>query len=152
MMLASFLCILFGVYPQLLYAYLPYPVDYHPYTAYHLVESVQYLSFTFIGFWLLRHKFKRERHITLDMDWFYRRPAPAVNYLFVTVPDMIFGWFEDTSWAVSQYLAGAFRKPAQWINPFTSKSTPSTTYSPETGLVLGLVLLSIIVAGLFLMI
>jgi multicomponent Na+:H+ antiporter subunit D len=54
MALAAFFCTLFGVYPSLLYGYLPFAVNYDPYTLYHLTESVQILTFTFIAFWILR--------------------------------------------------------------------------------------------------
>jgi multicomponent Na+:H+ antiporter subunit D len=34
--IAAFLCIFLGVYPKPLYDILPYPVDYIPYTAFHV--------------------------------------------------------------------------------------------------------------------
>jgi multicomponent Na+:H+ antiporter subunit D len=51
---------------------LPYPVDYHPYTAYHLSETMQILLFTALGFFLLLKKLAPEPTISLDLDWFYR--------------------------------------------------------------------------------
>lgn len=39
MVVTAFSCILFGVYPGLLFAILPIPVDYHPFTAGHLIET-----------------------------------------------------------------------------------------------------------------
>ena len=39
MVVTAFSCILFGVYPVLLFAILPIPVDYHPFTAGHLIET-----------------------------------------------------------------------------------------------------------------
>lgn len=72
MAIASFLCIFIGVYTPYLYNMLPYPVDYHPYSAYHLSESMQILLFTALGFFLLLKKLKPEPVISIDMDWFYR--------------------------------------------------------------------------------
>ncbi|KUG18997.1 MAG: Na(+)/H(+) antiporter subunit D [Methanomicrobiaceae archaeon] len=39
MVVTAFGCILFGVYPALLFAILPIPVDYHPFSAGHLIET-----------------------------------------------------------------------------------------------------------------
>jgi multicomponent Na+:H+ antiporter subunit D len=69
---AAFLCIFIGCYTPYLYNMLPYAVDYHPYTAYHLSESMQILLFTALGFFLLIKKLAPEPTISIDLDWFYR--------------------------------------------------------------------------------
>lgn len=73
MALASIYCIMIGVAPGWLYEMLPYPVDYQPYTAVHVMQSYQILLFTMLGFFLLIKKLKPEPKIGLDLDWFYRR-------------------------------------------------------------------------------
>lgn len=72
MAIASVLCIFIGCYTPYLYAMLPHPVDYHPYTAYHVSETLQILLFTAVGFFLLVKKLEPEPTISLDTDWFYR--------------------------------------------------------------------------------
>jgi hypothetical protein len=47
--------------------------EYHPYTAYHIFETLQILLFTGLGFFLLLKKLVPEPTISLDMDWFYRK-------------------------------------------------------------------------------
>ncbi len=69
---AAFFCIFIGCYTPFLYNMLPYPVDYQPYTAYHVSETMQILLFTALGFFLLVKKLAPEPTISLDMDWFYR--------------------------------------------------------------------------------
>ncbi len=81
--LLAFLCTLFGVYPQLLYQWLPNPMEYRPYTTAHLVETTQLLIFTFVAFWLMRLKVRGETRIALDTDWLYRRLAPGARRLLV---------------------------------------------------------------------
>jgi multicomponent Na+:H+ antiporter subunit D len=61
-----------------LYAYLPYPVDYAPYTARHVMSTLGLLGFTALGFFLLLKHLDPEPSISLDTDWFYRRGLPAV--------------------------------------------------------------------------
>jgi multicomponent Na+:H+ antiporter subunit D len=77
MAITSFLCIFIGCYTPYLYRMLPYPVDYQPYTAYHISETLQILLFTGLGFFLLLKKLVPEPTISLDMDWFYRMGGRA---------------------------------------------------------------------------
>ena len=51
--IAAFLCIAIGVWPDALYGVLPYPVDYHPYTAQHVMTALGILLFTALGFFML---------------------------------------------------------------------------------------------------
>lgn len=78
MLLLAFLCIAIGVVPGPLYAMLPHPVDYVPYTAGHVVAMLQLLLFSGLAFFLLLPLLRRTLTITLDADWLYRRAAPAV--------------------------------------------------------------------------
>jgi multicomponent Na+:H+ antiporter subunit D len=71
--ITSFLCIFIGCYTPYLYQMLPYPVDYQPYSAYHVSETLQILLFTAVGFFLFVKKLVPEPVISLDMDWFYRK-------------------------------------------------------------------------------
>jgi multicomponent Na+:H+ antiporter subunit D len=76
MIVASALCIFIGCYTPYLYKMLPYPTvaaEYHPYTAYHVFETLQILLFTGLGFFLLLKKLVPTPTISLDMDWFYRK-------------------------------------------------------------------------------
>lgn len=98
MAIAAFLCIFIGCYPNYLYNMLPYVTDFHPYTSYHLSETLQLFGFTGLGFCLLIKKFTPRAHksqalmetlrhpyttaghvhqpmtsINLDLDWFYRK-------------------------------------------------------------------------------
>lgn len=72
MAFTSFLCIFIGSYTPYLYRMLPYPVEYHPYTSYHVSETLQVLLFTALGFFLLLKKLEPEAKISLDLDWPYR--------------------------------------------------------------------------------
>jgi len=78
MWIFSFLCLAIGIYPQPLYAILPYPVDYQPYTVGHLVTQFQVLLFAGFAFFVMLKLMRRTLTISLDFDWFYRRVGPAV--------------------------------------------------------------------------
>jgi len=72
------LCILIGVIPGVLYGWLPYPVDYVPYTGGHVGTQFQLLLFAGLAFFLMLPQMKRTLTITLDVDWFYRRAGAAL--------------------------------------------------------------------------
>ena len=72
MVLLSALCILLGVFPNLLYEFLPYPVDYVPYTAGKVLFYLQLLLFSGLAFFLLLPLMKRTLTISLDTDWLWR--------------------------------------------------------------------------------
>jgi len=77
MALTAAACVLIGILPGLLYAQLPYPVDYAPYTVRHVTSTLGLLAFTALGFFLLIRHLDPEPTISLDTDWFYRRGLPA---------------------------------------------------------------------------
>ena len=66
-------CLLIGIFPDLLYSHLPYPVDYVPYTLEHITSTLGMLGFTAFGFFLLLRRLDPETKISLDTDWFYRK-------------------------------------------------------------------------------
>jgi multicomponent Na+:H+ antiporter subunit D len=91
--LTSLLCFVIGVYPDVLYNLLPFATDYHPYTASHLSESLQLLSFTGLVFFLLLGKLGPEEKINLDVDYFYRK---GVGF-FMKFDEKVISVF-DTFW------------------------------------------------------
>ena len=79
MVVAAVACTALGLAPGWLYALLPNGGEgYHPYTVDHVVGSLQLLLGTAVGFWILLKKLDGQRTISLDTDWFYRRPFPVV--------------------------------------------------------------------------
>ena len=72
MLLFAFLCIALGVYPAPLYAILPYPIDYVPYTFAHVVTMLQLLLFAGLAFFVMLPWMQRTLTISLDWDWLYR--------------------------------------------------------------------------------
>jgi multicomponent Na+:H+ antiporter subunit D len=79
--LAAALCVGIGIWPEPLYALLPYPVDYIPYTSGHVLTQLQLLFFAGLAFALLirlRLYPIELRGINVDFDWLYRRFLPAI--------------------------------------------------------------------------
>jgi len=77
----AFLCIFIGVYPEPLYALLPYKVVYQPYTMSHIVGQLQLLCFALLAFVVLMRTGIHPpeiRAVNLDVDWIYRRLIPTL--------------------------------------------------------------------------
>ncbi len=75
------LCLLIGIFPGVLYEILPFAVDYHPYTASHVVTQLQLLIFSALAFTVLNLTglYPPElRSVVLDSDWTYRKALPAL--------------------------------------------------------------------------
>jgi len=90
--IAAFLCVFLGLFPQPLYSILPYPVDYVPYTAAHVVGQLQLLMFGALAFTLLilsGYYPSELRAINLDTDWFYRKGSKLVISFVTGICDRI---------------------------------------------------------------
>ncbi|HZA22422.1 MAG TPA: proton-conducting transporter membrane subunit, partial [Dehalococcoidia bacterium] len=81
MAMAAILSIGIGVYPDVLYQRLPYPVDYQPYTVARVVHSLEFLALAGLGFWLFLERLRPYPVISLDTDWFYRKADQPVRGL-----------------------------------------------------------------------
>ena len=86
MILFASICIGLGVWPEYLYAMLPYEVTYVPYTVTHVVQMLQLLLFSGFAFFIMLPLMKRTLTITLDFDWAYRRFfAILLRRMFTTI-------------------------------------------------------------------
>jgi multicomponent Na+:H+ antiporter subunit D len=77
----AFLCIFIGIYPDPLYALLPYDVAYKPYTMSHVIGQLQLLCFALLAFVILMRTGIHPpeiRAVNLDVDWIYRRLIPTL--------------------------------------------------------------------------
>lgn len=106
MWLFSFLCLAIGIFPQPLYAILPYGVAYEPYTAEHLVTQFQLLLFAGFAFFALLPLMRRTLTISLDFDWFYRRFLKVLSEEFTLKTSATFDRLEQTGLARVHHFIG----------------------------------------------
>jgi len=85
MIFFAVLCLVAGVFPSLLYALLPHPVDYAPYTGTHVAAQLELLLLSALAFFVMLPLMKRAPAISLDTDWFYRR-LPALLGALAAAP------------------------------------------------------------------
>ena len=80
MSIAAVLCIFIGTQPQVLYALLPWDVEYMPYDTTHVLSQLQLLFFSALAFvWLKKQGlYPPELHaINIDAEWLYRKLLPV---------------------------------------------------------------------------
>ncbi|WP_340104928.1 Na(+)/H(+) antiporter subunit D [Rhodohalobacter sp. 8-1] len=148
MSIAAFACIFYGLFPNALYVYLPFDTDYDPFTIYHFVETMQISAMTLAGFWLMKKKLAGELIIALDVDWFYRKAAPATRLVFVNWVDNFFDRVEERVIGTARFLTEKFKNPMTWLNPFTDRSNKADGYSPAMDVVMSFVMLTFIIISI----
>ena len=82
MTIAALLCVGIGVFPQTLYAALPFDVRYTPYDVTHVLTQLQLLLFSALAFvWLNKQGIYPPEldAVHLDVDWTYRRLLPRLS-------------------------------------------------------------------------
>lgn len=107
----AFLNIFIGTFPSFLYDLLPYPVDYKPYTADHVIFQPQILLFSALAFTLLLRAgiYPAEiRSTNIDADWTYRRGYKAVLWIidkpFLGFMNVMKKLFFDTMPGILRYF------------------------------------------------
>lgn len=108
MILFAFLCIALGVYPDPLYALLPYEVNYVPYTAAHIITQLQLLLFSGLAFFVMLDYLKRTPTITLDVDWLWRVAGPEAAHVFAET-------LRSTRAGLNENLNGIQRRTTDWV-------------------------------------
>ncbi len=72
------LCTIYGIFPDLLYRFLPFEMEYHPFTVDHIVQYVQLLGVAMIPFMMYLSHMEPHEQLTVDTDWVYRRPLASL--------------------------------------------------------------------------
>lgn len=134
-------CVLLGVFPSLLYGFLPYEVTYVPYTADHLVTQLQLLLFAGLAFFVTLPLMKRTMTISLDLDFFYRRVGPLLWVLFENTLRKCNDLFN------ARVLIPARRLPESWVRYHGPEGPLARTWPTGSMLLWVTVMLVVILIG-----
>ncbi len=93
MSILAFLCILQGIFPDILYAYLPLPMEhpYVPWTFWNVLQAFLLLGFSGLAFYLLRRVITPHEGLNLDLDFFYR----LIGRLALACISRPLAWLDD---------------------------------------------------------
>lgn len=133
MFIFSFLCLAIGLFPDLLYAILPYEVSYQPYTGEHLASQFQLLLFAGFAFFAFLPMMKRTETISLDTDWFYRRLLARLGT-----------WFFRVYWHLDERMRRQCLRLGERLSVFLYQHVPDgfiMKYKPSSSMVIWVTLL-----------
>jgi multicomponent Na+:H+ antiporter subunit D len=147
MSLGAGLCLLFGLAPELLYGWLPYPVKFSPFEAYPISESLMTLSGGFFAFVLLRKWLYRPGTV-LDLDWMYQKGGQPLRKVVVDTSWSVFGAVDTVVQRMASSMTQWFRgeegtgpTPAQRFHLAQPSIESAIAWIVGTMLVVGLALL-----------
>ena len=136
MILFAALCIGLGVWPEFLYAMLPFPVSYEPYTVPHVFNMLQLLLFSGLAFFLMLPLMRRTLTITLDFDWTYRRLAPRLLH---NIGGVIADIDRGVRWLAMRFVEGAIAAAVRLCGPhaLSARSWPTGASTVWVAVLLG---------------
>ena len=108
---AAALCIAIGLFPQTFYDFLNFTGHYSPYTLNDVIQTMELLVFTGLGFWLMRAAVGPKPTVTLDTDWTYRHAAKPVRALVQEPLERVFFTAEQAVDAVVAWTTLAASSP-----------------------------------------
>jgi multicomponent Na+:H+ antiporter subunit D len=143
MAIAAAFCIGLGVYPDPLYALLPYDVKYDAYSLEHVVTQLQLLMFSALAFTVLMRTgiYPPElKSINLDTDWFYRVPGRHLAQVANQFRSITWQWVADSTVKIATKVHNALYRhhgPEGWFG----RSWPTGTMAFWTTVTLGAVVI-----------
>lgn len=128
--IGAVLCFLYGIYPDLLYRYLPFGVPgYEPFTAAHILSYIEILVVTMIPFMMFLPRMEPHTALSLDTDCLYRKPLYSLisllSALFCALCSAL-----GSAWGVLyEKFMGLTNNPMDFLDakPFRKR----THYNPE---------------------
>ena len=128
--MTAVLCIAYGLMPNLIYRYLPFEMAARPaYTMSGVLLTIEMYGMAIVPFMMYLSKMEPHTAISLDTDWFYRKPFAAIigfvsHGLCALCAALGQGW-----WVLSKEFIGLTENPMDLLDarPFRKR----TRYSPE---------------------
>jgi multicomponent Na+:H+ antiporter subunit D len=135
MILGTAATVAIGVFPEKFYSLMPYKTIVEPYHMGHVLEYIAIFIGGSIPFFLYIRKMKPHDEITIDFDWFYRKPFNNLMLWISRVCESIFKWFAIRSGRTADYLRLHFGDPTLWTQNSRSVRIRNFSFDNENRLV-----------------
>ncbi len=135
MILGTAATVVIGIFPDKFYALMPYKTIVEPYHMGHVLEYVAIFIGGSIPFFLYLKKMKPHDEVTVDFDWFYRRPFNTLIQKISQVIEGIFRWCGIHSGRAAEYLRLHFGDPTLWTKNSSSVRIRNFSFENEDRLV-----------------
>lgn len=124
------LCTAYGIYPDLLYRYLPFDAPaYEPFTVAHILSYVEILGITMVPFMMYLPKMEPHTALSLDTDWFYRKPIAGLINLISNALCALCAALGHAWYVLYKEFMGLTENPMDFLDarPYRQR----TRYNPE---------------------
>ena len=135
MVLGTAATVAIGIFPEKFYSLMPNGTIVEPYHMGHVLEYVAIFIGGSIPFFLYLKKMKPHDEITVDFDWFYRKPFNSLILRISHITDNIFSWFGTHSGRGADYLRTHFGDPTLWTKRSRSARIRNFSFDNENRLV-----------------
>ncbi len=135
MILGTAATIAIGLFPGRFYSLMPHQTMVNPYHLGHVLEYVAIFIGGSVPFFLYLKKMKPHDEITIDFDWFYRKPLNSLILWLARVIESAFKWCEIHSSRMADYLRLHFGDPSLWTKNSRSVRVRNFSFENENRLV-----------------
>lgn len=135
MILGTAATIAIGVFPEKFYELMPYKTVVEPYHMGHVLEYIVIFIGGSVPFFLYLKKMKPHDEVTIDFDWFYRKPFNTLIMWIAKVVESIFRWFGVHSARFTEYMREHLGDPTLWTRNSRSVRIRNFSFENENRLV-----------------
>lgn len=134
-MMGTVMSIVIGLDPDLLYQRLTYHSSVDPFTLPHIMEYVAIILGGSVPFFITLRIMKPHDEISIDFDWFYRRPLVKLVHRISVGIYGIFAWFDKNLLQSVQYFGTRLGDPYQWTRRSGNLRVKSMSFENEDRLI-----------------
>ena len=113
MVIGALLCVVTGILPSMMYQLMPGGTMAHPFAVDHILEYIGLFIGASIPFMVFIKKMAPHDMISLDFDWFYRKPLAFVIFGFSKLVNRFFGKWADYYGRVVKLVQTAMNNPGK---------------------------------------
>ncbi len=124
-------CIILGVYPSLLYRIMPYKISVNPFNISHIAEYIILFAGATLVFWVFRVKMLPHDELSLDFDWFFRKPlAKFVNCVSLGL-NRFTAWADGKSLNFVHFFGDRLGNPYKWTENSKNAAIRNMSFENE---------------------
>lgn len=131
MIIGTLISIVIGLKPDLLYSYMTYQTKVNPFSLDHIGEYIAIFIGGSLPFFVYLEKMKPHDEITVDFDWFYRKPLRWFIAALSKAFNAILTFFDEHSTKTASYLREHFGDPYLWTRKSKNAKIRSMSWENE---------------------
>ncbi|ASS38139.1 proton-conducting transporter transmembrane domain-containing protein [Mogibacterium pumilum] len=131
MIIGALGCVIVGVYPSLLYRIMPYRIDVHPFSVDHVLEYVILFAGATLVFWIFRVKMLPHDELSLDFDWFFRKPMAKLVTTISIGLNRFTAWADSKSLNFVHFFGERLGNPYKWTENSKSSVIRNISFENE---------------------